>query len=560
MINTLNYKRKYMKLFKELNLHPNIQQVLDKLGFTEPTEIQAKAIPILSSPESIDFHGQAQTGTGKTLAFGIPLIQRVDASKNKVQSLIVAPTRELVLQICESLKPFAQESKISVCPIYGGVSMLRQLRDLERGTQIVVGTPGRLNDHLRRKSLNLKDLQVLVLDEADIMLDMGFKDEIDEILSCTPKTRKIWLFSATIKPGINDIKATHMNDVVTVRVSQNTVGTKNTKQYYCVAPNGARVDALCKIIDTDPEFYGFIFCPTKALTGEISEKLIAHGYNVNCLHGDMEQPARTKVIQGFRQKRFTILVATDVAARGIDIPDITHVINYNLPNDQESYVHRIGRTGRAGKTGIAITFINNSEMRKIKMLGSKFSVNIEPMRIPSVDDVLKVQLTKINEVITKLTSAPASTGKYTNELKAVIDAIPADLLKNVVTTLLYEKFFKKFDEIKPQSFGGNGALGRDRDDSRNREGSRGGNRTYQLKHNTVEIEIGLGSNDGVNEGDIENYLVDIGRVIRNDLSKIKVLRKKSFVILPTEKVNDVINLLQNSRLHGKRARVAIAAQ
>jgi ATP-dependent RNA helicase DeaD len=261
-----------MKLFKDLNLNSKIQIALDQLGFTEPTEIQQKAIPMLLS-ENVDFHGQAQTGTGKTLAFGIPLAHKIETSNNKVQTLIVAPTRELVLQISDSLKKVISHTDIKLTTIFGGNSMVKQIDDLRRGVHIVVGTPGRLNDHLRRKTLSLKDLKVLVLDEADIMLDMGFKEEIDEILTFAPVTKKIWLFSATVKQGISDLKNRHMNNVVTVRVSQNNVGTTNTQQFYCVTTMGSRINALCRVIDSDPEFYGFIFCPTKALTAEIAEKL-----------------------------------------------------------------------------------------------------------------------------------------------------------------------------------------------------------------------------------------------------------------------------------------------
>jgi len=576
-----------IKLFKDLNLSPNIQQALDKLGFTTPTEIQQKAIPLLLD-ENLDFHGQAQTGTGKTLAFGIPLIQRIDYSRNRVQGLIVAPTRELVLQICDSLKPVAQAAGAVICPVYGGVPMIKQVRDLERGVHIVVGTPGRLNDHLRRKTLVLKDLSVLVLDEADIMLDMGFKEEIDEILKLTPKERKIWLFSATVKSGITDIKNNHMNNVSTVRVSQNTVGTQNTKQFYCISSMGQKLDALCRIIDGDPEFYGFIFCPTKALTGEISERLAASGYNVNCLHGDMDQPLRTRVIQQFRLKKFSILVATDVAARGIDIPDITHVVNYCLPNDQDSYVHRIGRTGRAGKTGIAITFVNNSELRKIRALVSRFNINIQPMNVPSLEDVLKVQMKKVKEYLAAMAEKSSEYEKYSKELVSILKEFSGDQVNNILLNLLSNKFFKKFElrqNAAPQASSDRFSSrersgdrdsrgssrdrdrdsresGRDRGDSRDR-GDRGeqvfDTKSMLRRENKVELEINLGSIDGITSDDIKIYLQDNGKVQQNDMSRIKVLKKKTFVILPADKVTNLVGLLENTRLHGKRARVALNA-
>jgi len=547
-----------MKLFKDFKLNPNIQEALDKLGFSEPTEIQSKSLPVLLG-QNVDFHGQAQTGTGKTLAFGIPLIQRIDVSNNTVQGLIVAPTRELVLQICESIKKITSNSGIRISTVYGGTSIVKQFDELRRGAHIVVGTPGRLNDHLRRKTLNLKDLQVLILDEADIMLDMGFKEEIDEILKFASKERSIWLFSATVKEGISDIKNKHMKNVITVRVSQNNVGTQNTQQFYCVASSANRLNVLSRIIDSDPEFYGFIFCPTKALTGEIAQKLSENGYNINCLHGDMDQTARTRVIKQFREKKFSILIATDVAARGIDVPDITHVVNYCLPNDQDSYVHRIGRTGRAGKKGIAITFINNSELRKIRSLSTKFSVAIEPMKIPTNADVLKVQMTRISDYVQNLSAKDVDS--YKKEVSSIFENYTQEQLNNILSNLLIEKFFKRFDDLKEESNdnyndSGSGRRGSDRRGSDQRDS--GDRRGFAVSRDGVELEVGLGSNDSVTTDDIKKFFIAQGQVDENQLSKIKVLRRKSFVVVPNIKVDAVMTALRNQRLNGLRARVSFA--
>lgn len=542
-------KDTHMKLFKDLNLNPQIQQALDKLGFTTPTEIQEKAIPVLLSEKNVDFHGQAQTGTGKTLAFGLPLIQKIDPSLNKTQALIVAPTRELVLQICESLKPILANTDIAISTIYGGVSIVKQLQDLRKGMHIIVGTPGRLNDHLRRKTLSLKDLKVLVLDEADIMLDMGFKDEIDEILAFAPSNRQIWLFSATIKPGIEQIKRSHMKDVVTIRTSQNNVGTQNTKQFYCIAPGHSRVEALCRIIDSDPEFYGFIFCPTKILTSEICEKLTANGYNVNTLHGDMDQPLRTRVIQQFKQKKFSILVATDVAARGLDVQDITHVVNYCLPNDHESYVHRIGRTGRAGKTGIAISFINSSELRNIKMLGSKFNVTINPLAVPAIDDIIKIQVAKIGEFVASKSERLPESEKYFADLSQMLAGFSDEQMKNSLINLLTEKFLKRFENRHQAKFNFGKEL------EQRESGS-----NYQRYGNKSELMIGLGSDDGITAGDIKNYLMDQGRLSIKQLGRVKVLRRKTFVVLPVKQIEELMPILENSRIQGKRARLSLVTE
>lgn len=528
-----------MKLFKDLNLNSNIAQALEQLGFTQPTEIQGKAIPILLDEKTTDFHGQAQTGTGKTLAFGIPLIQNIDKTKNYVQALIVAPTRELVTQICDSLKPIAKSNNVSICSIYGGVSMVRQIEDLKKGIQIVVGTPGRLNDHLRRKSLQLNKLQTLVLDEADKMLDMGFKEEVDEILTFAPQNRKIWLFSATVKRGINDIKKNFMHNVITVSTSIKNISSQNTKQFFCVVPMNSRIEALCRIIDSQPDFYGFIFCPTKILTDTIAQKLSSNGYEANCLHGDMDQPLRTRVIEKFKQKKFKILVATDVAARGIDVSDVTHVINYTIPNDYESYIHRIGRTGRAGKAGTAITFINNSEIRHIKAISSKFNLEINLKKVPSYKEVLESRISKIKNYISSNENY-SSKDQNIQELDSILSNYQFSNLKNVLVSLLSEKFLSNLENKediginethKKQSFSNNASK--------------------------VELEMNVGSDDGINSKDIRHYLADKGGVSVNCLERIKVLRRKTFIILPSKQINGLIPKLKNYKLHGREVRLAI---
>lgn len=417
-----------MSNFLDLGLEPKIQSTLDSLGFTIPTEIQQKAIPLLIKSERIDFHGQAQTGTGKTLAFGIPLLHKIDASKKFTQALIVAPTRELALQICESIKKVAQNSGISIEPVYGGMSMDEQMRLLKRGVHIVVGTPGRLNDHLRRGTLSLAQSHTLVLDEADIMLDMGFRDEVDEILRFTPKDRQIWLFSATVKTGINDLIRQHMKDTVSVRVSKQQIANQSTKQFFCVMPSRSRLQALCRFIESEPDFYGFIFCQTKILTSEVTEKLMQRGYKVGSLHGDMSQSQRNLIIKRFKQNNLKIVVATDVAARGIDIADLTHVVNYSMPEDHESYIHRIGRTGRAGKEGIAITFINKNDVKVIQMIQRKFNVLINPIDVPSMGIIIQSRVKQAETYMAQLQEA--SNISIDKQLVSLVETIKEQDLRS----------------------------------------------------------------------------------------------------------------------------------
>ncbi len=535
-----------MKSFKELALAPAIANALQKLGFETPTEIQAKAIPMLLGAKNIDIHGQAQTGTGKTLAFGIPLIQNLDISNRAVQGLIVAPTRELVVQICQSLRSVAQEMNIEIAPIYGGVSMEEQIRLLKRGVHIVVGTPGRLNDHLRRKILNLKSLTTLVLDEADIMLDMGFKEEVDEILQYAPANRQIWLFSATVKQGISDIMRAHMKDPVSVRVSQQNVGTSKTQQFYCVVPMRDRIAALSRFIDSVPEFYGFVFCQTKLLTAEVAEHLSRRGYASNALHGDMSQVQRNRVIKMFKQRDFTILVATDVAARGIDVSDLTHVINYSLPDDQESYVHRIGRTGRAGKEGIAITFVSQSETRYIGGLQRKFKVVINPIAVPSSDVIAQVRMQEADEYVKSIIAPSSKQSSYAAGLNQLVSTFSQQDLSQALVSLLDEKFFKHLAGDQAIKFAPTTQLNNNADS---------GEENSSVK----ELCLSVGSDDGVTKDDIIDCLKEVASINEKQLEKVKVIKRRTFVVVPQEIAQEIADRLKGSVLGGRRIRVDINA-
>ncbi len=515
--------------FKDLPLSKKMLEALDKMGFTEPTEIQAKAIPLLVE-QALDFHGQAQTGTGKTLAFGIPLLERIDKSNKNSQAMIVAPTRELAVQIYDSLAKIASEMGISIAVIYGGVSIEDQIRKLKKGVQIIVGTPGRLNDHLRRKTLNPKDIMTLVLDEADIMLDMGFKQEIEAIIKMLPEKRLIWLFSATVKAGIAQIMKKHMRDTVSVRVSPAEVATSKTKQYYCIVPFKARLHAITRIIQSVGDFYGIIFCRTKLLASEVADELTKRGYNVSALHGDLSQQQRNRVVKKFRSGETSILVATDVAARGIDIPDITHVINYTVPDDLESYVHRIGRTGRAGKEGVAITFINKTEQRTIKHIERKFNVRIEPMDVPSGKEVISKRLAEIPAYISK---AEKASVKEQAKLLELIKDLNLDQLQKVTADLLYERFLSKLDlEEVPYTHV-------DYDDQ------------FQ------EIFINVGTLEGVTEEDVRDYILQSPVVKPEQIKKIRVIKKRSYVKLSSDCSPDLVKSLRNKLLNGRTVRVNV---
>lgn len=531
-----------MKQFKDFVLAAPVQQTLDTLGFTEPTEIQRKAIPALLAASKVDVHGQAQTGTGKTLAFGIPLLHRIDTKSKKTQALVVAPTRELAVQIYESLKPFAQAMGISIEPIYGGMSMELQMRALKRGVQIVIGTPGRLNDHVRRRTLDLTGISTLVLDEADIMLDMGFKEEMDEILACAAKDREIWLFSATVKPGINAIMREHMKDPISLRVSKQNVGTVSTKQYFCAIPMKSRLAALCRFIESAPEFYAFIFCQTKILTSDVAEQLLLRGYKVGALHGDMSQTQRNGVIKKFKNKEITIVVATDVAARGIDIANLTHVINYSLPEDHESYVHRVGRTGRAGKEGVAITFIGRSEMRLIQMIQRKFNVVIEPLDVPSREQIVKGRIAQINEWLAQ-EQGHQKVAQVPQELMTMLHQLSEEEVRSHLAVLLYDKFLATFMQEADVITGS----------------AHPAQRSDEMSQQEFYITVGL-DDQGLTKEVVINHLLSLGIIQEDQIIKVRSIKRRTFIEVVPEKVSAVIDALQGTTLVGRRIRAQMVEE
>lgn len=522
-----------MSSFKDLKLSQEILAALDELSFIEPTEIQKKAIPLLVSSDSIDFHGQAQTGTGKTLAFGIPLLQKVDKALKAPQGLIVAPTRELAVQIYESLYKIASKIGVSVTVVYGGASIEEQIRALKKGPHIVVGTPGRINDHFRKGTLVGRSIKTLVLDEADIMLEMGFKEDIEEVMKYLPKDRQIWLFSATVKPGIADIMKKHMKEPVSVRVTSTVVGNEKTKQYYCIVPFRARLQALTRFIQGATDFYGFIFCQTKVLAGEVSEQLLKRGYNVAALHGDLSQAQRNAVVKKFKNGDISIVVATDVAARGIDIPNISHVINYSVPEDLESYIHRVGRTGRAGKEGVAITFVNKTEQRVIHHIERKFGGTIRPLDVPSHEVVVEQRL---GQLMAYKDAIKTTKIQESDRIMAHIKDMSEKDLRELASHLLFDKFLGTLDleeipytHVEPEY----------------RE------QQYQ------EIFINAGSEDGVTQESVRRYLMQTPVIKPEQIITIRVIKHRSFVKLSSDCSPDLVSSLRGHSLDGRKVEARV---
>lgn len=508
--------------FSQMPLMAKIQESLTDLGFTKPTEIQAKVIPLLLNNPKSDIQAQAQTGTGKTLAFGIPLLQAIDPSVRSVQGLIIAPTRELVLQTYESLKEVSRQTGIILEPVYGGMPINRQIANIKHGAQIIVGTPGRLNDHLRRKTLSLKNLKILVLDEADIMLDMGFKEEIDVILNHAPKDRQIWLFSATVMSGIKQLIKSHMHDVISVRASGEGVVSSAVKQYFCIVPTRKRVEAAARFIEAAPDFYGIIFCQTKVLTSEVMEQLASRGFKVDCLHGDMKQAVRNRVIKGFRDKDFNILVATNVAARGIDVSDLTHVINFAIPEEHESYIHRIGRTGRAGKQGIAIVFVAPHDVYRVRRLEKGAQTALQEITVPPITVIIDAKMGAVSDFIEQ---AKKPDGKLSPVHKALTELVQSFTQEEIHRSLIFALEDKFFKDIVHEDLSRVSA---------------------DVAHVPQEICMELGKSSGFNEENMRAYLYRTCNLSPNEVRKVRVLDSRTFISIPENRLAECVQAMRTT--------------
>src|SRR5690348_16878166 len=467
-----------MTTFEGLGLDSRLVQATDALGFKQPTPIQEQAIPVLLSGTK-DLIGLAQTGTGKTAAFGLPLLQLVEAAKKFPQALIICPTRELCLQIVNEIEQFKKHIHgIHVVAVYGGSSITMQIRDIRRGVQIVVATPGRLIDLIERKAINLEEIKYVVLDEADEMLNMGFQDDIEFILQNTPRRDSTWLFSATMPPEIRNVSKRYMKEPFEITVGKKNTANKNVDHQFYVTQAQHRYETLKRLIDFNPGIYGIIFTRTKADAQEISEKLTREGYDIDALHGDLSQQQRNKVMDEFREKTLQLLIATDVAARGIDVQGISHVINYELPDDVEVYTHRSGRTGRASKTGVCMSIVHAREIGRIRQIESMVQVPFHKLEIPSGKDVCRKQFYYFMD---KLLSADISHGDYETYLPMLqekfADVSKDEVLKRVAA-LEFDRFLKYYENSEDLN-------ARERKDDRSRMGTDGrGDRSGDRRRDT----------------------------------------------------------------------------
>lgn len=552
--------------FRDLGLSENVLQAVEAKGFTKPSPIQAACIPILLKNEK-DIIGRAQTGTGKTAAFGLPLIELLDEENRVPQAIVITPTRELALQVANEIISFKGNKRLQVCAVYGGANMREQLRDLSRGVHIVVGTPGRIMDHIQRGSLNLGAITHAVLDEADEMLDMGFRDDIESILRSTPDGIRMLLFSATMPPEIRDIARKFMGEYEEIAVQKQQIANASIEQMYYDVYERDKLEALVRIMETQKDFYGIIFCQTKIDTDSVANKLIERGYGAEALHGDVSQNQRERILAKFKKKSINILVATDVAARGIDVNDLTHVINYALPQDPESYIHRIGRTGRAGKTGIAISLVSPPDFRKLAVIKRLVKTEIRKATLPGVQEVINSKLEHMKADVTETIEA-GNLDKYlvtAEELLAFSspEEVVAALLKLNLADTINESNFGAISEVVNGGRGDRGSYG-DRGDrggkfgrrDRDRDGGRDGGDRFRksFSGNREEGErlfIALGKLDNLTPRTLVDLINEKSGVPGRFINNVKVMEKFSFISVSERDADRIINAL-NKDSRGNR--------
>lgn len=552
----------FMMTFEGLGIDPRLVQATDALGFVNPTEIQEKSIPVLLSGTK-DFIGLAQTGTGKTAAFGIPLLQLIDPKDRYAQALVVCPTRELCMQIVNEVELFKKFMPgMSVVPVYGGTSITMQIRDLKRGAHIVVATPGRLIDLIERKAINLEKIKYVVLDEADEMLNMGFQDDIEFILKNTPERDATWLFSATMPPEIRRVSKKYMKEPMEVTVGKVNTANKSIDHQYYITNAQHRFETLKRIIDFNPGMYGIIFTRTKADAQAISEKLTREGYDIDALHGDLNQNQRDKVMGQFRDKSLQLLIATDVAARGIDVSGITHVINFELPDDVEVYTHRSGRTGRAGKTGICISIIHSRETFKLRTLEKINQIRFHKLEIPTGKDVCRKQFFHFMD---KLIQTDVSHGDYESYVPMLeekfADMTKEEVLKRVAA-MEFDRFLKYYenaedlnvrDDKRPRvEFRDGASRGDDRRrDSRDSQGAR----QQSSNGNYTRLFVNLGTKDGFYKASFLQFILDMSDLKKEALGRIDMKEMNSWVEIESPSASKMISAIDGKTYKGRRIRM-----
>ncbi len=544
-----------MNTFESLGIEQGLLNSIQALGFTQPTPIQEKAIPVLLQGTK-DFIGLAQTGTGKTAAFGLPLLQLINKEDRFPQALVICPTRELCLQITNDMDKFKNKAdRIAVTAVYGGASIGDQIRSLKKGTHIIVATPGRLIDLIERKAVNLEQVSYIILDEADEMLNMGFKDDIEFVLKNTPNRESTWLFSATMPPEIRQVSKRYMEQPFEITIGKVNSGNVNIDHQYYLTQHVNRYETLKRIIDFNPGLYGIVFTRTKADAQEITESLIREGYDIEALHGDLTQAQRDKVMARFREKSIQLLIATDVAARGIDVQGITHVINYELPDDTEVYTHRSGRTGRAGRSGIAVSIVTPKEVYRLRQIEKLVKTQFHKMDIPSGKDVCRKQFFHF---IDKMLQADISHGEYETYLPVLKEKfahVEKEEILQKVAALEFDRFLKYYENaadlnMRDERRGdrrGEKTDGRSARDTKGRSFTGGGN--YQ------RLFVNLGTKDGFYKASFLQFILDMSDLRKDVLGRIDMKEMNSWVEVDASAAKKMIKAIDGKNYRGRKIRM-----
>ncbi|HRE37195.1 MAG TPA: DEAD/DEAH box helicase [Chitinophagaceae bacterium] len=544
-----------MNTFESLGIEQGLLNSIHALGFTQPTPIQEKAIPVLLQGTK-DFIGLAQTGTGKTAAFGLPLLQLINKEDRYPQALVICPTRELCLQITNDMDKFKNKAdRIAVTAVYGGASIGDQIRSLKKGTHIIVATPGRLIDLIERKAVNLEQVSYIILDEADEMLNMGFKDDIEFVLKNTPNRESTWLFSATMPPEIRQVSKRYMEQPFEITIGKVNSGNVNIDHQYYLTQHVNRYETLKRIIDFNPGLYGIVFTRTKADAQDITESLIREGYDIEALHGDLTQAQRDKVMARFREKSIQLLIATDVAARGIDVQGITHVINYELPDDTEVYTHRSGRTGRAGRSGIAVSIVTPKEVYRLRQIEKLVKTQFHKMDIPSGKDVCRKQFFHF---IDKMLQADISHGEYETYLPVLKEKfahVEKEEILQKVAALEFDRFLKYYENaadlnMREERRGdrrGEKIEGRQARDTKGRSFTGGAN--YQ------RLFVNLGTKDGFYKASFLQFILDMSDLRKDVLGRIDMKEMNSWVEVDASAAKKMIKAIDGKNYRGRKIRM-----
>ncbi|MDR7812344.1 DEAD/DEAH box helicase [Lacrimispora sp.] len=541
--------------FDELQLDERILRAVADMGFEEASPIQAQAIPVQA--EGRDIVGQAQTGTGKTAAFGIPLLQKIDPKVKKLQAVALCPTRELAIQVADEIRRLAKYMHgVKVLPIYGGQDIVKQIRSLKDGTQIIIGTPGRVMDHMRRKTVKFENVHTVVMDEADEMLNMGFLEDMETILSQLPDERQTVMFSATMPPAIMEIARKFQQEPVTVKVVKKELTVPKVTQYYYEVKPKSKVEVMCRLLDMYAPKLSVVFCNTKKQVDELVQALQGRGYFAEGLHGDLKQIQRDRVMNSFRNGKTEILVATDVAARGIDVDDVEAVFNYDLPQDDEYYVHRIGRTGRAGREGIAFSFVVGKEVYKLRDIQRYCKTKIIPQAIPSLNDVTAIKVDKVLENVAD-TIGDTDLSKMVNIIEKKLleeDYTSLDLAAALLKMMIGEENEDIIDTREPRSLDdleslyGGGNRGRS---SRNGNGNGRGGRSDSSREDMARLFINIGKNQNVKPGDILGAIAGESGMPGKMVGSIDMYDKYTFVEVPRESADTVLQAMKDVKIKGK---------